>query len=546
MDDAEQRTDLDADVAVVGYGPVGSALAILLAERGHQVLVLERQPQPYPLPRAVHFDHETARILQACGLGDRLADISEPADVYEWRNGSGVVLLRLGREGLGLCGWPESSMFNQPELEAMLDAAARAHPEVTVRRGAEVVGLADEGAAGVRLDVVPVAATRGATDGSATGAPRLEATGPATPVRARYVVGCDGANSMVRTWIDPPIADRGFFYDWLVVDLRLHEPRTYDPINLQICDPARPTTLVSGGPGRRRWEFMRLPDEPLDELHEEATAWRLLAPWDVHPDNATLERHAVYRFQARWVESWRGGPVLVAGDAAHQTPPFAGQGMCAGLCDVVNLAWKLDLVLRDEAPDALLDAYGAERAPNMEAVVGMAIELGKVICVPDPDEAAARDAAMAAAVPEDGFTEVPPAPGIDTGIVRGDDPEAGRLFVQGVVSDGAATGRFDDLVGAGFRLIARPGPARDLDDELVAWFARIGGRVVTVGPAGADGDLVDAEGTYTGWFDRHHVAAVLQRPDFHLFGSVAADAGPGGLDALVADLRDALLARPGP
>src|SRR6185295_18872069 len=168
--------------------------------------------------------------------------------------------------------------------------------------------------------------------------------------------------------------------------------------------------LVSGGPGRRRWEFMRLPGESLDELNNEATAWRLLAPWDVHPGNATLERHTVYRFQARWVDTWRNGRLLLAGDAAHQMPPFAGQGMCSGLRDVANLTWKLDLVLADTAPPALLDTYASERIPHVRALIDFSMELGKVICIADPAGAAARDALMVAAAEAGQQTTPPPFP----------------------------------------------------------------------------------------------------------------------------------------
>ena len=273
--------DTDAEVIVVGYGPVGSSLAILLAQLGRTVTVLERWPEPYPLPRAVHFDHEVGRILQACGIGDELRVISEPADVYEWRNAVGTTLLRFGQSGDGLSGWPASSMFNQPMVEQLLDRRAR-ESGVDVRRGVDVTGVEQRG-------------------------DRIVATGAdGTTVSGRYLVGCDGANSTVRAMTGLPVIDLGFFYDWLILDVILAEPRVFDPINLQICDPARPTTAVSGGPGRRRWEFMRLPHESLEDLNEEARAWELLAPWDVHPENAQLERHAVYTFNARYAERWRG------------------------------------------------------------------------------------------------------------------------------------------------------------------------------------------------------------------------------------------------
>jgi hypothetical protein len=351
-------------------------------------------------------------------------------------------------------------------------------------------------------------------------------------VRARYVVGCDGANSTVRSLIGIEMADQAFFYDWLVVDVVFDEPRVFDPPNVQLCDPARPTTIESGGPGRRRWEFMALPGESIELLNDEATTWRLLERFDARPDNARLERHAVYRFQARWIEEWRRGRVLLAGDAAHQTPPFAGQGLCSGLRDAANLAWKLDLVLRDLAPNDLLDAYGLERGPNVRAVIELAIEMGKLICVADLDEAAARDAAFIAA-DDGGLTDIPPFPPITEGVVLAGSPAAGELFLQAEVEAVGRRVRFDDAVGAGWRLVTLAEPA--LDRDLAAWFASIGGAVVVVGCG--DGSPRDVDGSYAKWFGDHGVVAALQRPDFSLFGTTVA---AGDVPELVASLRSVL------
>lgn len=498
---------LDCDVAIVGAGPVGLVLATLLGQRGHAVIVLERWPEPYALPRAVHFDHEVGRILQSCGIGDEVRAVSEPAEIYEWRNAAGTTLLRFGRIGLSRSGWPESSMFCQPDAESILDARAHSLPTVDVRRGVEVTTVEQH------ADHVLVGAAEG------------------TEVRARYVVGCDGANSTVRSLAGLPVHDLGFFYDWLIVDVIPDEPRVYDPINLQICDPARPTTAVSGGPGRRRWEFMRLPDEPLDQLNSEARAWELLAPWDVHPGNARLERHAVYTFQARYAEQWRAGRLFLAGDAAHQMPPFAGQGMCSGIRDAANLAWKLDLVLdghvADTAIEALFDSYVAERLPSARQAIDFSMELGKVICVPDPAEAAMRDEAMAAAVTGE-VSEIPDLPGIDGGYTHPDAAHAGRLFGQPIV-DGRL---LDDVHGAGWRLVHvtgdDPSTAVSPDPAIAAWFDSIGGTVVGVQPEQNDAWLPSLAAT---WF--------LQRPDFQLYG--AAD-DIVGAENLLAHLRDRLSA----
>lgn len=494
---------IDADVTIVGFGPVGSVLAILLAQMGRSVVVLERWPAPYPLPRAVHLDHEVARIVQSCGLGEELRANSEPAHVYEWRNASGTTLLRFGRLGASASGWPESLMFHQPTLEGLLDERARALPGVAVHRGAEVAGLILDD------DAVTVRTTSG------------------EEVRAAYVVGCDGANSTVRTLAHLPVQDLGFFYDWLIVDVILDEPREFDPLNVQICDPARPTTAVSGGPGRRRWEFMRLPHESIEELADEQRAWELLASWDIHPANATLERHAVYTFNARYTEQWRAGRVLVAGDAAHLMPPFAGQGLCAGLRDAANLAWKLDLVLDGRAADALLDTYQDERLPSARSAIDFSMELGKVICVPDPAEAAARDELMAAGVTDD-VAEAPALPDITSGVIHPVAPHAGALFIQGHDGDRLV----DDVHGAGWRLVTmRDDP---LDPELLAWFGSIGGRVL---------ELTGSDGVYGEWFRSHDTAYALQRPDFHLYGTATT---PAGAASLLGDLRHHVNSPPTP
>jgi flavoprotein hydroxylase len=502
-----------ADVTIVGCGPVGQTLAILLGQGGWRVSIYEKQPRPYPLPRAVHFDHEVARILQAAGLGDDLPRLTEPADVYEWKNAKGETLIRIGAEGSSVSGWPEANMFHQPSLEEALDRRIRSLENVAVYRGREAVALRDDGDGAV-LTVADAV------------------TGERYDVAARWVVGCDGANSFVRRHLESTVTNLGFFFDWLIVDVMPRERRGWDPINGQICDPARPTTMVSGGPGRRRWEFMRLPGESIADLDDEATAWRLLAPWNISPDNATLERHAVYTFQARCADRWRAGRLLLAGDAAHQMPPFAGQGMCAGIRDAANVFWKLDLVLRGAASDALLDTYPSERMPQVRRVIDFSIELGKVICVADPAAAAARDEAMIAAVRERGLTPPLPAPALGSGCSAEHDPLAGELFVQGRVRRAGTTGLFDDVVGRGFMLVSPFGdPAAQLDPARAADFASIGGVGAQVG-AGAAVD--DVDGSYQRWFDRHGVAVVLQRPDFHVFGAAA---GLEGSESLVDDLR---------
>jgi hypothetical protein len=280
---------------------------------------------------------------------------------------------------------------------------------------------------------------------------------------------------------------------------------------------------------------MRLPGEDVETLNTESTAWRLLERWALHPGNAVLERHAVYTFQARWVERWRVARILLAGDAAHQMPPFAGQGMCSGIRDAANLAWKLDLVLAGRAPEAVLDTYPSERIPQVRQAIGFSIDLGKVICVSDPEEAARRDAAMIAAARETDITRPLPPPAIGPGLLLDGDPLAGHLSLQAEVRHGGALGRFDDVVGRGFTLVSPvANPVRVLPPELARFFASIGGLGAHVA---AGGPVDDVHGSYARWFTAHEIAVALVRPDFHVFGTARTVDGAG---ALVDRLRAAL------
>jgi 2-polyprenyl-6-methoxyphenol hydroxylase-like FAD-dependent oxidoreductase/catechol 2,3-dioxygenase-like lactoylglutathione lyase family enzyme len=524
-------SEIICDVAIIGYGPTGQMLALLLGEKGYRVAVFERWPSHYPLPRAIVYDHEIARIFQAAGIAEALSSIVEPSGIYEWRNARGETLLRFDWSEQGVSGWQSNTMFSQPQLEAILNARVKSLPAVTVYQGWAVEHV-EQTQGAVQLQVRKQAVTSSG---------ELEPGQEHLSVRGQYVIGADGANSLLRQYMRTSLTDLGFLFDWLVVDIIPHEPRTWDPPNLQVCDPARPTTVVSGGKGRRRWEFMRLPEERVEDLNSAEMAWRLLAPWDITPENATLERHALYTFKARWADSWRDGRFLLAGDAAHLMPPFAGQGMGAGMRDAVNLAWKFDLVLSGRADESLLDTYTSERLPHVQSTIHFSVELGKIICISDAEAAAMRDAQMLAARQQSaqGGLTLPfflPGPGI---FLEG-DPLAGHLFLQREVARSGQRGLFDDLVGRGFCLISMAGdPARHLAPDDLAFFTSIGGRIVAL-KSGVDkysGDVIDITGAYAEWFADNHCAVVLMRPDFAIYGTAPDLAGAV---KLVRSLREQL------
>jgi 3-(3-hydroxy-phenyl)propionate hydroxylase len=303
-----------------------------------------------------------------------------------------------------------------------------------------------------------------------------------------------------------------------IVDLVLHEDQTFDPPAWQLCDPARPTTIVPGGPGRRRWEFMRLPHEHIDDLNRMERAWELLEPRGVHPGNATVERHTVYTFQARWAETWRRGRLMIAGDAAHLMPPFAGQGMCAGLRDAMNLGWKLDLLLRGKATEAILDSYGPERNPHVRHFIDFSIALGQLICITDPEKAAERDARLLAERKDPSLAPPPPAPPrLGPGLAHNDEPAAGLMSIQAPVTTTTGSGLFDDVVSGGALILASP--SVNLDAAHRTALEDLGITVVAVGPQATDRTVVDDTGAYTAWFTELNADAVLVRPDFAIHGT---------------------------
>lgn len=514
---------LDYDVAIVGYGPIGEMAAIMLGRRGYKVAVFDRWPEIYRLPRAVVYDDEIAGLFEREGLLDDVLQITDPVpDFYEWRNRDGDALLKIDWSLVGPTGRPVANFFSQPELQDVLDRRARQTPGVDVRLGWEVQDMTET------ADGVEVVARRGEiTEG------QWVATDEALTLSVKYVIGADGANSRVRSHIGVEWEDLGFEFDWLICDLKPHEKKVWSPMNWQLCDPARPTTIVSGGPGRRRWEFMRLPGESIDELNTDARAWELLEPWGRTPENTTLERHAVYRFEAKWAQQWRKGRFLLAGDAAHLMPPFAGQGMCSGMRDLANLVWKLDLVMKGTAPDALLDTYGPERSTNVQHFIHFSMALGKVICVLDEEEAARRDERMIAggAHPAKVLPEGPP-PRLGEGVLR-DQPVAGMPMAMGNARRGKRTALLDTLVEPGFLLLAADESAvAELDQADRDFLERVGGHVEVFGSG-----LEDPDGFYSAWFAAQDAVAVLVRPDAYVFGAATT---PADARALVTELREDL------
>jgi len=509
----------DTDVVVVGYGPAGMAVAELLGAAGHRVVVLERYEGLYNLPRAATFDDETMRTLAKMGLAEALLPKLRVQPNYEWRNGQGELLTEHAYAAVGRSGWAEWYMMYQPDLEDALDRACRASANVQVCFGAPVEGIEQS------ADAVTLTVGGTGVDGSST-------------VTARYVVACDGGNSLVRRAMGVGQDDYGFAEPWMVCDFRFRR-LTDVPMALQLCDPKQPTSIISLGPDHHRVSFMLDSEADFEIQRDPELVWARVAKY-LHPDDAELIRVATYTFRSLIAHRWRIGRTVLAGDAAHQMPPFLGQGMCSGIRDAQNLAFKLDLILRGAQGQDILDTYQLEREPHVRAVTEMGVKLGQVQTTRDPERAAQRDRELLARRAAATAPEKLRFPDLEEGLLAQQSrPGRGQLSVQGTVDDGAGVDRLDQVVGAGFCVLMEAELLPHLAVHQMQALRRAGVRVVVLGDNPwyhPDADVVtDVDGTYRKWFSEQGWSAVVVRPDFYVFG--AADGAPE-LRVLLTELLD--------
>lgn len=513
------------DVLVIGCGPVGALAANLLARAGLRVAVVEQEAEPHPLPRAVHLDHEAMRILQAAGVIDRVAPGMRETEGHLHIGADHGVIRYMGTVGRPKpFGWANDYFFYQPELEAGLREALAAYPNVDLQFGARFEDLVQD--------------PDGVTVVVGAGAGRRE-------LRTRWAIACDGARSVVRKHLGVALADLDFEEPWLVVDVQVDGPVRFPDLqgvppgaNLQqlsvmMCDPRRPATVVPGRGEHRRWEFMLLPGEDDAEMMRPERVAQLLAPW-VEGAPHRIIRAATYRFHGLIADRWQVGRVFLAGDAAHQTPPFFGQGMCHGFRDAANLAWKLALVEAGGADAGILASYQPERDPHVRHVISAAVEAGRYICLLDPAEAAARDLRMRdqarSAAPSTAAELIPP---IRAGILAAGTPAAGERFIQPLIETEAGPRLLDDIA-SGWRLFVR---ARAIADQARSSAAR---RLAVLPLQVLAADELGDGGALARWLDERGAAAVVVRPDFYVFGG-AADAA--GVDPLLASLAAQLAGR---
>jgi 3-(3-hydroxy-phenyl)propionate hydroxylase len=510
---------------IIGYGPVGATLAGLLARHGLRIAVVEQAAGVYDKPRAITLDHEVMRIFQAAGVAHEVAPFTAPHP--------GTHYLGVDREVIRIfdpqpppypLGWVPSGTFVQPEVEAVLRGGVARSGRADVLLATQAVALA------THHDRVEV--TVRAADGSAE-----------RVLAARYIVGCDGANSFVRRALGIGHRDLAFDEWWMVVDVRLTRQVSLPEKCIQYCWPERPATFIRGPGNLRRWEIKLLPGERPEDFGAPENVRRQLARF-VDPDAIEIWRSAAYRFHALVAERWRAGRAFLAGDACHQTPPFMGQGMCAGIRDAANLAWKLALVLRAGASDALLDTYEQERKPHVEALIDFAIKAGETIGELDVAKARARDAAMLDLLRSGRAETVRQRyiPNLTTGVLdAASGAVAGTLFAQPRVGAEGDEVLLDDAVTPNFLLATTGGEAQSwLSPAALDVWRRLGGERIVIG---ANGDTVSRDDRvwrlherghlFADWMAQQGAAAVVARPDRYVYG-IARDAD--GLNRMIEGL----------
>ncbi|OJZ74622.1 3-(3-hydroxyphenyl)propionate hydroxylase [Mycobacterium paraffinicum] len=474
-------------VVIVGAGPTGVTAATRLSQHGVDCLVLDRWPGVYPQPRAVHLDDEIYRIIARLGLAHEFAAISRPTLGLRLVDRRLRTLAEFNRDPEhSVHGFPQANMFDQPELEALLRANLKRQPNAQLRGNAEVTEVVTDG---TRIHVTFTDRTDGGLH----------------QVEADYLLGCDGANSLVRARIGSTMRDLNFQQRWLVVDIASDaDLGQWDGVH-QVCDPQRAGTYMRIGPARYRWEFQLLAGETANDFDSLDALRPLISPWTstVPVGELTLVRVAEYTFRAQIADRWRRGNAFILGDAAHLTPPFIGQGMGAGLRDADNLAWKIAAVHHGTLAPEVLESYERERKPHTLSMIRLALGVGWAMTGGGRLGNVARRAVL---------PRLRLIPGLREKVVDSRTPalhpsalvctSRRRRGLGGTLCPNAPFGqgrRLDDVLGTGFALISTARPSAADEAALLQ-------RDVTV--------LVAEPGSaLRAWLRGGRVIAALVRPD---------------------------------
>jgi 3-(3-hydroxy-phenyl)propionate hydroxylase len=525
----------DADVLIVGAGPVGLTLANTLGLHGLRTIVVEARDVLIDYPRGVGIDDEALRAFQAIGLIDRILPHTNPDQILRFVNGRGRLLAEMAPREQPF-GWPRRNGFIQPLVDGELLAGLDRFEHVGVRWATSLDGL-EEQADGVIATVA-------------------DADGQRSTIAARYVVGSDGGRSTTRRLLGLSFDGTTSPTRWLVIDLRndpLGNPNVYVG-----ADPQRPYVSVSLAHGMRRFEFMLYDHEPDDRAEDPAFLAALLERHVPYPRDVDVIRKRVYTHHSRIAGAFRRGRTFVAGDAAHLMPVWQGQGYNSGIRDAVNLGWKLAAVINGAAGDALLDSYDLERRDHAKAMIDLSTTVGRFVSPTKRSVAGVRDAIAVAASIVPAFKRYvvemrfKPMPRYEQGAVSYSgsaaiDAPVGRQLIQPRVD--TRTQRdvlLDEVLGPWFSVVAwNNDPLTLLGDEGPRWVA-LGARFVSLRPTSQlnwrDHDrpdvevVADASGALKRWFDEQEASVLFLRPDRFVAAACVAQRAPEVSRALAAAL----------
>lgn len=516
------------DVAIVGCGPIGAVVANFLGMAGLRCAVLERETGTHMQPRAFSCDDEALRIYQQIGLVEQLREHMVPAKQVDFTGvrGRRFAAIEFGRLDFG-AGYSPLHFFHQPTLEAQLRAGLGRFPGVSLRLGCEVTGLSQTD------DMVTLELREGDTSSRLT---------------ARYVLGCDGARSAVRRLLDIGMLGARYEQPWLAVSGHAPPEAIRVEHTTFVCDPVRPAFVGLAPRDEVRIELILLPGEEAAALERPEAVRRLIAPY-VDPDRYRITRAAGYRFGQHVASRWQRGRVFLLGDAAHQMPPFMGQGMVSGLRDAANLGWKLALVARGAAHPKILASYEVERRAHTQEMIDVSVRLGYVFLSHNQVSARVRDVVFGALQKIERVKrfvrdfEFKPRPVIDRGLIAGGartrhEPQ-GTYFPQARATGPGGAAMSDEWLGPGFAVVGADVDPRAADRDgllqrLGARFVRVGARARAAEPGLVD--VVDEHGRIFDWFVRHEVGVAIVRPDRYVFGAAAGERAA----ALVRELGRAL------
>ena len=507
------------DVAIVGCGPIGAVIANILGSEKLSICIIEKENTIYDKPRAIVLDWEAMRTLQYCGVAHELSASIKPHPGTDYIGVNGEIIKLFDPQPPPYeLGWPSTFTFIQPQLEKLLRASMSKKKNIQFFSGYELSNLfQNKREVGIRLNNI--------SDNK-----KLE-------IVADYLIGCDGARSSVRSILKINMEDHGFDESWIVVDAHLIKETNLPKKTTQYCWPSRPATYVVGPGNLRRWEIKILPKENKKYFDDQENVIEVLKNY-VDVSALDIWRSATYRHKVVVAKDWRKRRVFLAGDSAHQTPPFLGQGLCTGMRDAFNISWKLAHIKNYGFKKSILSSYQSERKPHATKIIKYAKDFGLIIGEMDIDAAKKRDKKLRKQLLKGHMetTRQKFIPDLKTGMIFKDNMDknnsnlAGTLFVQPKIKKPRGNAiLFDDYLPMRFLFITNGVKYQKWMESYSGDWSEMGGIRIniqnekTLTKFQTDSeieDLIEVGNIFSNWAMKYNIKAVIVRPDRYIYSKI--------------------------